>query len=368
MPLVCLGYKPKTFCIFKYNTVMNRRHSAALALKEPEQEVSQAPNNRTIKLSEADVARLRRKSLKLTAPTSLENLENQVIQQDIYPVLDLLPEKFIDLAFIDPPYNLDKNFNGRKFKEMTQVDYKDWLDSWISKLIRLMKPNASLYICGDWRSAAAIFDVASKYFHIQNRITFEREKGRGAKNNWKNCSEDIWFCTMSKEYYFDVNAVMLKRKVLAPYRDDNGAPKDWSSEGSNKYRVTYPSNLWTDLTIPFWSMPENTDHPTQKPEKLLAKIILASSCANDMVFDPFLGSGTTAIVAKKLGRKFLGVEVDEGYCCLAHKRLEISENDSRIQGYEEGFFWERNSSKPNDKPEKGQADKGNSLDLWRQHK
>ena len=104
-----------------------------------------------------------------------------------------------------------------------------------------------------------------------------------------------------------------------------------------------PSNIWTDLTIPFWSMPENTDHPTQKPEKLVAKAILASSNPGDVVFDPFLGSGTTSVVAKKLGRRFFGVELDEMYCCLTEKRLEIAEFESSIQGYSEGVFWERNT-------------------------
>jgi site-specific DNA-methyltransferase (adenine-specific) len=90
-------------------------------------------------------------------------------------------------------------------------------------------------------------------------------------------------------------------------------------------------------------MPENTDHPTQKPEKLLAKIILASSQTGDMVLDPFLGSGTTSVVAKKLGRRYVGIEVDPTYCCLAEKRLALAEHDKTIQGYAEGVFWERNS-------------------------
>ena len=90
-------------------------------------------------------------------------------------------------------------------------------------------------------------------------------------------------------------------------------------------------------------MPENTDHPTQKPEKLLAKIILASSRPGDFVFDPFLGSGTTAVVAKKLGRQYCGVELDLTYCCLAEKRLALAEQDKTIQGYAEGVFWERNT-------------------------
>lgn len=112
--------------------------------------------------------------------------------------------------------------------------------------------------------------------------------------------------------------------------------------------MTHPSNIWTDLTVPFWSMPENTDHPTQKPEKLLAKIILASSNPGDVVFDPFLGSGTTSVVARKLGRSFVGVEIDETYCCLAEKRLLMAASDRSIQGYRDGVFWERNSF-PNQK-------------------
>lgn len=93
----------------------------------------------------------------------------------------------------------------------------------------------------------------------------------------------------------------------------------------------------------FWSMPENTDHPTQKPEKLIAKLILASSRPGDMVLDPFLGSGTTAVVARKLDRRFCGIEHSQEYCCWALKRLQLAEFDKSIQGYADGVFWERNS-------------------------
>jgi site-specific DNA-methyltransferase (adenine-specific) len=90
-------------------------------------------------------------------------------------------------------------------------------------------------------------------------------------------------------------------------------------------------------------MPENTDHPTQKPEKLLAKIILASSMKGDTILDPFLGSGTASVVAKKLGRNYVGIEIDKTYCCLAEKRLEQAETDKTIQGFVDGVFWERNT-------------------------
>ena len=312
-----------------------------------------APRNRTITLSPEEEELYRAKLLAVSRPVTLADILDTTICQDVFTLFPWLPPQSIDLIVADPPYNLDKNFNGRRFAEMSGRDYEQWLDSWISQLPRLLKPTASIYICGDWRSSAAIQRVVEQYFIVQNRITWEREKGRGAKSNWKNCAEDIWFCTMSNQYTFNLEAVMLKRKVLAPYRQ-KGQPKDWTENNNGRFRLTHPSNLWTDLTVPFWSMAENTDHPTQKPEKLLAKIILASSNPGDLVFDPFLGSGTTTVAAQKLGRHFIGVEIDPFYGCLAEKRL--AQTDKTIQGYAEGVFWERNTFSEQEPPTSKPAD------------
>ena len=306
-------------------------------------------------LSEEELIRYKAQLSQLQSPAPTNEVQNRLLCQDIFAALPNLPDRTVDLMFADPPYNLTKSFNDRKFRKTSIDEYSDWLDSWLSKTVRLLKPTASIYICGDWRCSASIHRVGEKYFIPQNRITWEREKGRGAKSNWKNCSEDIWFFTVSEDYYFDVNAVMLKRQVIAPYTDGNGAPKDWLETENGRFRLTHPSNLWTDLTVPYWSMPENTDHPTQKPEKLLAKIILASSREGDLVFDPFNGSGTTTVVAKKLGRHYLGVEIDETYCCLAQKRLDLASIDTRIQGYVDGVFWERNTKNVSRKGAKAQS-------------
>jgi len=295
-------------------------------------------------LSDEDLARYQPALAKLNSPAIIDDLRDKLVCQDVFAALRNIPE-CVDLMFADPPYNLNKSFNDRKFRKTSIDEYAEWLDSWLAKTVRVLKPTASVYICGDWRCSAAIHRVGEKYFIPQNRITWEREKGRGAKSNWKNCSEDIWFFTVSDDYYFDVEAVMLKRQVIAPYTDRNGAPKDWTESENGRFRLTHPSNLWTDLTVPYWSMPENTDHPTQKPEKLLAKVILASSREGDLVFDPFNGSGTTTVVAKKLGRHYLGVEIDETYCCLAAKRLELASQNRSIQGYADRVFWERNTRK-----------------------
>ena len=186
--------------------------------------------------------------------------------------------------------------------------------------------------------------ILDEFFTVRNRITWQREKGRGAKANWKNGMEDIWFATKSDNYTFNLDDVKIRRKVIAPYKI-NGKPKDWQETSDGNFRDTCPSNFWDDITIPFWSMGENTAHPTQKPEKLIAKLIMASSNPGDLIFDPFLGSGTTSVTAKKLGRHYIGIEKDERFCIWAEQRLEKAETDKNIQGYSEGVFWERNAGK-----------------------
>jgi site-specific DNA-methyltransferase (adenine-specific) len=268
---------------------------------------------------------------------------NKTIVGDILQVLDNLPKAFADLIIIDPPYNLDKDFHGFKFKSSDNDSYLEYLRSWFPKVVSLLKPNGSLYLCGDWKCTSALQQVMNEHMVVMNRITWQREKGRGALSNWKNGMEDIWFGVKNiNDYYFDVDSVKMKRKVIAPYKVD-GKPKDWEETEDGNFRLTYPSNFWDDISIPYWSMPENTDHPTQKPEKLIAKLILASCPVEGIVFDPFLGSGTTSVVAKKLNRKYVGVEMNEEYCIWAEKRLANAETDKSIQGYVDSVFWERNS-------------------------
>lgn len=307
----------------------------------PHQPKQRAPRNRTLSVSTAEAARLR---LRLAGTMATERPEDRTFHADAFEVLPRLPVKRFDMLFADPPYNLNKEFGAKKFKKLSGGDYEEWLDSWLRLCVPLLKETASVYVCGDWRSSAAIQRAGSRHFTPRNRITWEREKGRGAKRNWKNAAEDIWFFTVGEEYTFNLDAVKSKRRVIAPYTED-GRPKDWERTDEGDFRLTHPSNLWTDISVPFWSMPENTDHPTQKPEKLLAKIILASTNEGDIVLDPFAGVGTTAVVAKKVGRRFTTIEAEEEYCLLALKRLEMAEEDRSIQGFSGGVFWERNTGR-----------------------
>jgi len=304
-----------------------------------------AERNRTLTLKEEDIPALKERLVSIDDLKANCDIINKTINADLLEALEFIPDNFADLIIIDPPYNLTKDFHGNKFNSMSDDRYDEYLDTWFPLVCKKLKEDGSLYLCGDWKCTSSLQRAMEKELSVLNRITWQREKGRGAKSNWKNGMEDIWYGVKDPDnYYFDVDAVKIKRRVIAPYKE-NGKPKDWEKEEDGNFRLTFPSNFWDDISIPFWSMPENTDHPTQKPEKLYAKLILASSRPGDIIFDPFLGSGTASVVAKKLGRNFCGVEQNSEYCMWAEQRLINADSDNQIQGYRDGVFWERNSGK-----------------------
>jgi len=305
-------------------------------------DTERAERNRTICLSAEEEQDYLARCIQITEPQRLQMVENKTIYDDFFTAVHHLPRGCVDLLIADPPYNLTKSFGGTVFTKKKETQYEAYTRSWIEAVLQLLKDDATVYVCCDWASSLTIGRVLQEYFHIRNRITWQREKGRGAAANWKNGMEDIWFATKSAKYTFNLDAVKIRKKVIAPYRVD-GKPKDWTESAEGNYRDTCPSNFWDDITIPFWSMPENTEHPTQKSEKLIAKLMLASSNPDDFIFDPFLGSGTTSVVAKKLGRRYCGIEQNARYCAICEKRLELAQTDPTIQGYTDGVFWARNS-------------------------
>ena len=306
---------------------------------------ARAKNNRTIGLDDARKEVLARELV--PAPDAMippEAAANRMFCGDCTEIMKRLPDGFAAMAVLDPPYNLTKTYNSSIFRSRSEDAYRDDLASWMPQVKRLVRPGGAVYLCCDWKCTAACFEILRRHFIVRNRITWQREKGRAAETNWKNACEDIWYAVVPPEdaAVFHADAVRMKRRVIAPYRE-GGRPKDWTEESGGKFRLTGASNFWDDISVPFWSMPENTDHPAQKPEKLIAKLILACTDPGDVVFDPFSGSGTTAVTAKKLGRNFTAIEQDRDYCCLVLERLHRADTDKTIQGYEDGVFWERNT-------------------------
>ena len=299
--------------------------------------------NKTIDFSLKDADQYLKSAIRESQLEGLDisKLENNIVIGDYFNSIKHFPDSYFDLIIVDPPYNLRKDYHGNIFNAKKAEEYERFTRSWLQSIHSKLKEDGSIYVCCDWKSSMLIGPILSEFFNIRNRITWEREKGRGSKTNWKNSMEDIWFATKSDTYKFNVDQVKIKRRVIAPYKEE-GNPKDWKPSSSGNYRLTHPSNFWSDITVPFWSMKENTAHPTQKPEKLIAKLILASSDPGDKILDPFMGSGTTAVVAKKLNRNFVGIEQNPQYVAWSYKRLQMADEDKEIQGYQDGVFLHRN--------------------------
>lgn len=298
-----------------------------------------ASMNRTITLTEEE-----RYTYKDYISNKFKLNENSVICGDFFEINSQIPDKYVDLILIDPPYNITKKYGENTFKAMSDDEYFNYVLKIFKHCLRVLKDNGTMYVCGDWKTSY-IQRKALEYLENQemcdviNRITWSRDKGRGANNNWKNNIEDIYMVVKDKNNYtFNIDAVKMKKTVLAPYKDKNGNNKDWQDDGEGAYRMTCPSNIWFDITVPFWSMAENTDHPTQKSEKLYAKLILASSNKNDIVYEPFAGVFTGCVTAQKLERNWFGVEYENEYCLLGQKRLCLAKINNTIQGYEDGVF------------------------------
>ena len=182
--------------------------------------------NRTIDISVYEGQEFLDNCIRVEEDVTLEKVLDKTIVGDTFEVMKHLPKKSVDLLIVDPPYNMDKDFHGNVFKKTSTNNYINYTKEWIEAVIPLLKDNASIYVCCDWESGMQIGPVLGEYFHIQNRITWQREKGRGALSNWKNGMEDIWFATKSKKYTFNVEDVKVRRRVVAPYKID-GKPKDW---------------------------------------------------------------------------------------------------------------------------------------------
>ena len=183
-----------------------------------------AKRNRTITLSRIEEDHYGKDLTHITERAPIDALGNTILNQDVLDAVALLPNALVDLLILDPPYNLTKAFASTAFRKKSIAEYAEWFESLLVKFLPLLKNTASVYVCSEWCSSTAVHLVLDKFLKVRNRITWERDKGRGAKTNWKNASEDIWFATVSDDYVFNVENVKLKRRVLAPYTDDNGLP------------------------------------------------------------------------------------------------------------------------------------------------
>ena len=233
---------------------------------------------------------------------------------------DDIVDESIDLIFADPPYNIGKNFNGRKDKWSSDEDYREWCYAWLDLCVRKLKPTGSLYLMAATQSIPYLDIHLSKKLHILSRIVwFYDSSGVQAKRYFGSLYEPILFCVKNKEEYtFNADDILVEAKT--------GAERkliDYRKPVPSVYNTKkVPGNVW-EIPRVRYRMDEYEDHPTQKPVALLERIILASSNPGDVVLDPFSGTFTTSAVAKKWGRQSVGIEIEEEYIKIGLRRLEI---------------------------------------------
>lgn len=248
------------------------------------------------------------------------NQQHKIIQGDSLEELQKLENESIDLIFADPPYNIGKNFNGHLDKWETDELYLEWCYKWLDLCIQKLKPNGSFYVMTSTQFMP-FFDIfLSKKLTILSRIAWYYDSsGVQAKKYFGSMYEPILFCVKDpKNYVFNAEDVLVEAKTgakrkLIDYRKN--PPQVYNSQ-------KVPGNVWEFPRVRY-RMEEYENHPTQKPIVLLERIIKASSHKGDMVMDPFSGTFTTSFVAKQLGRKSIGIELQEEYIKIGLRRISL---------------------------------------------
>ncbi|MBI4252935.1 adenine-specific DNA-methyltransferase [Candidatus Uhrbacteria bacterium] len=250
----------------------------------------------------------------------LGNNNHQIILGDALVALESIRNESIDLIFADPPYNIGKNFNGHKDKWDTDEAYLDWCYKWLNLCIQKLKPNGSFYVMTSTQFMP-FFDIFLRdKLTILSRLVWHYDSsGVQAKKYYGSMYEPILFCVKDQNNYtFNAGNILVEAKTgakrkLVDYRKN--PPQIYNSQ-------KVPGNVWEFSRVRY-RMDEYENHPTQKPIALLERIVKASSNGDDLVLDPFSGTFTTSFVAKQLGRRSIGIELQEDYVKIGLRRLEI---------------------------------------------
>ena len=246
--------------------------------------------------------------------------------EDSLQWMKILCDESVDLIFADPPYNI-KKADWDKFE--SQETYIEWSLQWIKEAARILKPTGSLYICGFSEILADLKHPAMRYFQCCKWLIWHYRNKANLGSDWGRSHESILHLRKTKNFCLNIDDVRI------PYGEHTlKYPVHPQAESSQYAKGKKSRALWTPnplgakpkdvLEIPTTcnGMGEKTEHPTQKPEELLRKLILASSKIGDIVLDPFSGSGTTLVVAEQLQRLWIGCDINEEYNGWAISRID----------------------------------------------
>lgn len=221
--------------------------------------------------------------------------------------LKKLPSNTVDLIVTDPPYNLSKNY-GTSSDDLSFEEYLDFSSKWLSEAKRVLKETGTIYVFMGMQYISYLYSILDRdlNFSFNSWITWFYTQGVGKTKGYSPRHDDILMFTKTKKFIFNLDDIRIPQKF---YRSVN------NMRGAN------PGNVWEFSHVHYCSA-NRQSHPTQKPEGLIERMILASSNKGDLVLDPFVGSGTTARVCQQLGRNFIGFDNNEDYIQMAKNRLK----------------------------------------------
>jgi site-specific DNA-methyltransferase (adenine-specific) len=247
----------------------------------------------------------------------VDSWRNRVFCEDALDGAARIPDKSIDLVIADPPYGLGKDY-GNDSDKLDAVDYLAWMERWIDLMLPKLKDNGSLYIFLTWRYSPEVFVMLKQRMTMINEIIWDRRVPSmgGSTRRFSSVHDTIGFFAKSKDYYFEVDAVRI------PYDAETKKARSRSIfVGAKWLEIGYnPKDLWSVSRL-HREHPERADHPTQKPLEIVERMVKASCPPGGVVLDPFMGSGTTAVAARRCGRDFVGFELNSSYCELVAARL-----------------------------------------------
>ena len=247
--------------------------------------------------------------------------DTRILVGDCLRILPSIPDESIDLVFADPPYNIGKRFGEFQDCWSSDQDYAQWCHRWLALTIQKLRPTGSLYVMSSTQAMPHLDLWLRDRLTVVSRIVWHYDSsGVQARKHYGSLYEPILFCVKDpKAYTFNAEAIEVAARTgavrkLIDYRKSTPAP----------YKNTkVPGNTWYIPRVRY-RMPEYEDHPSQKPEALLERIIKASSNPGDTVLDPFAGTFTTCAVARRLGRRAIGIESQSEYVKIGLRRLQLA--------------------------------------------
>lgn len=253
----------------------------------------------------------------MTTMADLPDWVNRVYCEDALAGLARIPDGSVDLILTDPPYNLGKDY-GNASDQQSVADYLRWTEQWIDAALPKLKANGSLYIFLTWRYSPEIFVMLKQRMAMMNEIIWDRRVPSmgGSVRSFSSVHDTIGFFVKRKDYYFDLDAVRIAYDAATKKARSRSIfiGAKWLEVGYN------PKDLWSVSRL-HKEHPERADHPTQKPLEIIERMVKASCPPGGVVLDLFMGSGTTALAAKRCGRDFVGFELNPDYCAIIEQRL-----------------------------------------------